>query len=91
MLSSTLHVIIKELWKLQNFDKGKTAKYMRCMLQAILPGPPEQSLSIMEEMCHVIKKEAEDVRNHEATIDRRSSNVAFRLTWFLGRGGVSTS
>lgn len=67
MLSSTLRIIVSELWALEHFDSKMTAKYMRCMLQAMLPSPPEQSLIVMAEICDVVKKEASNVSTPGAT------------------------
>lgn len=60
---STLHIIVKELWTLDKINLQVVAKYMRCMLQAMLPGPPEQSLLVMGEICEAVKKESSNVSN----------------------------
>ncbi|RYP55629.1 hypothetical protein DL769_010097 [Monosporascus sp. CRB-8-3] len=58
VLYSTLRIIVNQIWALELFDYAKTAKYMRCLLQATLSGPPETSLNVMEEICSAVKQEA---------------------------------
>ncbi|RYP22519.1 hypothetical protein DL765_001577 [Monosporascus sp. GIB2] len=59
VLYSTLRIIVNQIWALEVFDHAKTAKYMRCLLQATLSGPPEMSLNVMEEICSAVKQEAD--------------------------------
>ena len=59
VLPSTLRLIVSELWALEPFEKPKIAKYMRCLLQSTLTGPPDQSVAVMEDICEAVKKEAE--------------------------------
>ncbi|RYP44678.1 hypothetical protein DL768_008881 [Monosporascus sp. mg162] len=59
VLYSTLRIIVNQIWALERFDHAKTAKYMRCLLQATLSGPPETSLNVIEEICSAVKQEAD--------------------------------
>ncbi|RYP34710.1 hypothetical protein DL767_004156 [Monosporascus sp. MG133] len=59
VLYSTLRIIVNQIWALELFDHAKTAKYMRCLVQATLSGPPETSLNVMEEICSAVKQEAD--------------------------------
>ena len=59
VLPSTLRLIITELWALESFDKPTIAKYMRCLLQSTLAGPPDQSIAVMEDICNAVKTEVE--------------------------------
>ncbi|KAH7021231.1 meiosis protein SPO22/ZIP4 like-domain-containing protein [Microdochium trichocladiopsis] len=58
-LYATLRKLANEIWALERFNVDRVAKYMRCLLQAMLPCNPDYPLRIIEEVVRFVKEAAE--------------------------------
>ncbi|XXG97784.1 Transcription factor [Hypoxylon texense] len=56
ILYSTLRKIINHIFLLERFDNEKLAKYLRCLLKAMLSSEPEFPLKVMDDICRLVKQ-----------------------------------
>ncbi|KAI8961072.1 SPO22-domain-containing protein [Daldinia sp. FL1419] len=56
VLYSALRKIVNQIFSLERFNNEKLAKYLRCLLKATLASEPEHPLSIMEDICRLVKQ-----------------------------------
>ncbi|KAL1892941.1 sporulation-specific protein 22 [Ceratocystis pirilliformis] len=51
-----LQLIINEIWKLEQFDSAKLAKYMRCLFQVVLPYSEDLALQTLNNVLTIAKE-----------------------------------
>lgn len=57
VLYSTIRAIINEIWQMERFDVNKLAKWLHCLLLAVVPDP-QLSLQLIEETCGRVQQAA---------------------------------
>lgn len=63
-----MSIIIDEIFELEHFDAEKLAKYIRCMLQAILPLDDTLGIQLLGQALRIARRGQEVKNNHFSTL-----------------------
>lgn len=80
-----MRTIINEIFKIERFDNGKLARYMRCLLKITI-SDRELSSGLIKEICEMVKQAAAvsrlDYPDHSNTdlIRRREHSLKSKFT-----------
>lgn len=56
VLFATLHLIVNEIFALEQFDSDKLAKYIRCIFQAILPLDDALAMQLLDQALQIARE-----------------------------------